>query len=286
MRLTFHKYHGLGNDFALIDARLGSVEFTADRARRLCDRHTGIGADGLLLWTGSTERPRMQVINADGSVPEMCGNGIRCFIKHIADRFAPTAHTLTVETGAGSLACAIARGADGAVASVAVAMGVPSLAPAAVPIARDQPLLNESLELGGHGLRWTAVGVGNPHVVTFDAIEAAARANLAPRVGRNPMFPKGVNVEFAQILAPDAAGAPRLAVDVFERGCGWTQACGTGATATAFAAVQLGLAPSGREIAVRLPGGWLFMTVAQDGMTTMRGPATHVFDGEIELDAA
>lgn len=284
MRLPFHKYHGLGNDFALIDARSLDVDFTGSLGRRLCERHTGVGADGLLLWTGSAERPRMQVVNVDGSVPEMCGNGIRCFVKHIADHFQRGAAEIAVETGAGLLHCGVVRDGRGAVETVAVAMGKPSFEPGLVPIQRATRLFDEAIAGTDPALRWTAVGIGNPHVVTLSAVTQAQRAELGPLLSSHPLFPNATNVEFVQILPPGEGGAPRLQVDVYERGCGWTQACGTGATAAAFAAVRLGALPEGRELAVRLPGGWLGITIEPDGGATMRGPATWVFDGEIDLD--
>ena len=285
MRLRFHKYHGLGNDFALIDARQTVPDLRGEPARLLCDRHRGIGADGLLLWTGSVQAPRMQVINADGSVPEMCGNGIRCFAKHIGDLFATNAAFLDIETGAGLLRCGLHRAADAQVEAVTVAMGRATLDAASVPIARREPLLAGTLDGVEPSLRWTAVGIGNPHVITLDPVQGARRAELGPLLSHHRDFPNATNVEFVQVLDPGADGAPRMRVDVYERGCGWTQACGTGATAAAFAAVQLGAMPAGRAIAVQLPGGWLEISVATDGATTMRGPAVLVYQGEIELES-
>ncbi len=283
MHLHFHKYHGLGNDFALIDARSLTLDFAGDLAVRLCDRHTGIGGDGLLLWTGTAEQPRMQVVNADGSVPEMCGNGIRCFVKHIADHFQRDATSIAVETGAGLLRCGVERGADGKVATVAVAMGRPTFEPRRVPIQGSKPLIDATIDGIDAALRWSAVGIGNPHVITLSPVTLPQRAELGPLLSRHPLFPNATNVEFVQVLAPADDGTPRIQVDVYERGCGWTQACGTGATAAAFAAVRLGVLPEARELAVRLPGGWLGITVGKDDATTMRGPATHVYDGDIDL---
>jgi len=285
MRLAFIKYHGLGNDFLLFDGRDLPFAFAGSLARRLCDRHTGVGADGVLLWTGSVEAPRMQVVNADGSSPEMCGNGLRCFVKFLLDEHAPSRLHLHVATGAGMLLCVAERGPDGGVKTVAASMGLGSYEPAAVPIARTSPLVDEEIEVPGRSLRLTAIGTGNPHGVTFDAVTAEERAQIGPFLSENELFPQRANIEFVQQLGPGEDGTPRLQVDVYERGCGWTQACGTGATAAVLVAARLGMVPSEREVAVRLPGGWLGITAHADGSATMRGPAVEVYRGEVDLDA-
>lgn len=285
MRILFVKYHGLGNDFAVVDARDGELEFAGALGRRLCDRHTGIGADGILLWRGSVDEPYMHVVNADGSVAEMCGNGLRCFVKYLLDFHAPRAAGVAVGTGGGTLTCAVERGADGKVRTVSARMGRASFAPGVIPIARAEPLVDAAIEVGGRALRFTAVNTGNPHAVTFEFLTESDRLALGPQVCALPLFPRQANVEFVKVLGPGEGGMPRLQVDVFERGCGWTQACGTGATAAVVVASHLGLVPVGREVAVHLPGGWLGVTVAADGVATMRGPAVEVYRGEVDLDA-
>ncbi len=280
MLLPFSKYHGLGNDFAVVDARALELTFPGALGAALCDRHRGIGADGVLVWTGSVARPQMTVVNADGSVAEMCGNGVRCFVKHLLDRHLRHVNALEVLTGNGLLPCAVTRDGDGDVATVAVHMGVASHAPERIPLAQTQPLLDQAVIVADRAVRLTALSLGNPHAVTFDPLNAAERARLGPLLGQHPLFPQSANIEFAQVL-PGAT--PRLQVDVYERGCGWTQACGTGATAAAIVAVETGLMPRNREIGVQLPGGWLAIAVADDGQATMRGPAVHVFDGAIDV---
>lgn len=286
MRVKFWKLQGLGNDFALIDARALPLEPLTDAAPRLCDRHFGVGGDGLLLWSGSVAAPRMTVVNADGSVPEMCGNGLRCFVKWLADHQLPEAAEVTVQTGAGALRCAVERGPDGRVTQVQVAMGQAQWQPAQVPLHADQPLLAAALPdlpqpLDGPPLRWTALATGNPHLVTFDRVSAAERLRLGPLLSGHARFPRQINVEFASLVA--GADGPAIHVDVFERGCGWTLACGTGATATVHAAARLGLVPVGQPVAVRLPGGWLSIAVDAEGSATMRGPAREVFEGTLDL---
>jgi diaminopimelate epimerase len=153
-----------------------------------------------------------------------------------------------------------------------------SLAPADVPVRAPAPLRDEPLELGGRTLRWTAVSMGNPHAVTFDD-PGGARSALAPLVQAAAMFPNGVNVGFAHMRGPRA-----LELAVFERGAGWTEACGTGACAAAVAAVETARAPRGEALSVQLPGGTLTIVVPPAGeRISMTGPARHVFDGVLEL---
>ncbi len=278
--LAFSKYHGLGNDFVLVDGRELDVRFPGTVGQKLCDRHRGIGADGVLVWTGSLQKPEMTVVNADGSVAEMCGNGLRCFVKYLLDRHLLDANALTVRTGNGDLHCVAKRDAQGQVATVDVQMGVATFAPAEIPLAHPERMIDQPVVLADCTVRLTALSLGNPHAVTFDSISDTERARLGPLLGGHALFPHQANISFAQVLAGDR---PRMRVDVYERGSGWTLACGTGATASVIAAVETGRLPRNCEIAVKLPGGWLSVTVADDGRATMRGPAVHVYDGVISL---
>lgn len=286
MRVQFWKMQGLGNDFVVFDARGLDLGGLVSVAPRLCDRHFGMGADGLLLWTGTVVEPRMTVVNADGSVPEMCGNGLRCFAKWLGDRHLPLVTQLTVQTDAGPLGCQLLRGDDGRVQTVEVAMGGAEWQPALVPVQSDSPLIQGNFSdlpqpEGSPLLRWTALSTGNPHLVTFDPVSTSDRLALGPLLSSHTRFPRQINVEFAQLVVTDQG--PEIHVDVFERGCGWTLACGTGATATVHAAVKLGLVPADCEIPLQLPGGWLHITVTGLGRATMRGPAADVFDGTVDL---
>jgi len=262
MRIVFSKYEGLGNDFVLVDGLAGGAQLdapmTVAAARQICDRHRGVGGDGVLLLDAPGNRPRMRVINADGSVPEMCGNGIRCVALHLARVGRAASGAFEIDTDAGPhVVRVLERGESGV---VEVAMRAASLHPDEVPVRAPAPLRDEPLELGGPRLRWTAVSMGNPHAVTFDDV-GSARAELAPRVQSAELFPHGVNVGFAQMRGQNA-----LELAVFERGSGWTEACGTGACA------------------VQLPGGTLTIVVPEPGgRVLMTGPARHVFDGEVEV---
>jgi diaminopimelate epimerase len=287
MATRFFKYHGLGNDFLVIDARRGGRNVTAAESIALCHRHHGVGGDGV-LWLGPPAREgvaRLIITNSDGSHAEMCGNGIRCVAKYLADRAGVRGDTLAVETDAGLLACELYRAHDGSVESVRVAMGRPRLERAEIPMkGATARCVDEPLEVGGEPLRITAVSMGNPHAVSFDGLglneDAVERAKrVGPLLEHHPLFPARTNVELARVRS-------RREIDlvVWERGCGITQACGTGACATTVAAILNDRADAGEEVNVHLLGGTLHITVARDlSQVFMRGPATFVFEGESPL---
>ncbi|MBO6940165.1 MAG: diaminopimelate epimerase [Deltaproteobacteria bacterium] len=265
--LRFSKYEGLGNDFIIVD---GAAQVDTERAVELCDRHRGIGADGVLIVNASA--PSMEVINADGSVPEMCGNGLRCVVWHLVreGHFERGAEH-QIQTGAGPHLAKLHGDGD-----VEIWMSAPTLEPKEVPMAADGPRVDAPIEVVGRTLSFTAVGMGNPHAVIFDELTAAERLEYGPQVQAHQWFPAGVNVGFARMV--DGG----LELHVLERGSGWTQACGTGACAAAVAAVETGRAERGTPIRVELPGGALTIVVGEPGeRVRMRGPARHVFDGEL-----
>jgi diaminopimelate epimerase len=288
--LPFAKFEGAGNDFVIVDARSGAwPRDWAALARRLCDRHFGIGADGLLLAVppeaaGALERMRM--FNPDGSESEMCGNGLRCFVRWLVERGDAPNGDLPVETGAGVLVAQVHG--DG---SIAVDMGYPRFAPAEIPLSPEAaagqpengPVLHLPLPLpegagaaGSRSLDVTCVSMGNPHAVCFmDAAQAVMLEVLGPTVERHPAFPARTNFEVCQVIARD-----RLRVRVWERGAGLTLACGTGACAAVVAARLRGLVDE--RVDVELPGGLLH--VVWSGQTVqLSGPAQHVFDGQWQL---
>ncbi len=275
MYLPFYKYEGLGNDFLIIEkGALGGVQLTTEKAIALCDRHRGVGGDGVLVL--DVDAPSMRVINSDGSVPEMCGNGIRCAALHLARRARESALDVTIDTLAGPHSCLVVNrpGAE----SVAVQMAPPSLVPADLPLSSDTPWLDHPLTVYGHAIHLTGVSMGNPHVVTFDEV-GEARFEIGPAIQSDPHFPEGINVGF--VSEHDGS---TLRLDVLERGPGWTQACGTGACAAAVAAVETGRAQREEQLSIRLPGGTLMITVGAPGDTVlMQGPARFVFQGEVDL---
>ncbi len=288
--LPFLKVHGLGNDFVLLDGlsrELPLARLLEPRtAIAICDRHLGVGADGVLLLLpprSAEAQLTMRVLNADGSEAEMCGNGIRCAAKAARDhlpRFAGL-ERLAFDTGAGLLHCDLRLDAEGRVAAVRVDMGRPRLERAELPMRGEGRFVEGALSAGGRELRATAVSMGNPHLVSFvDEDPRPLAEALGPGLEHHPDFPRRVNVEFARLDA-DGAG---LELWVWERGCGITRACGTGACATAVAAVVTGRAREGVPLEVRLPGGPLRIEVAPGlERVLMEGPAVEVFRGELEL---
>lgn len=266
----FFKYHGLGNDFVVLDRRSSGLDVDAETSRRLCDRHFGIGADGVLvILPEAGTAGRMVVHNADGSIAEMCGNGLRCVVKHLGEAAADRPRSLTVATGAGRLTSELDWGSDG-VERVTVAMGPARLEAPILP--NGGPFLREAIE----GVIGTAVSMGNPHLVLLDTPPSEA-ARLGPGLEVHPLFPNRTNVEFVE---PRAAGG--LRVTVWERGVGITLACGTGACATVVAAALDGRSPFDAWVPVELPGGVLDIRVLKDlSQVFLRGPVRLVFSGAL-----
>lgn len=277
MALRFEKWEGLGNDFVIVTPGVADLL----EARAVCDRHRGIGADGLLIVAppSGTTPPSMRVINADGSEPEMCGNGLRCAaLSLVRAGHVKAGATFVVDTGAGPHACEVL---DEKAGIVRVAMRAPSLVPAEVPTTlagEGGAVLDRPIELEGRALAVSCVSMGNPHAVTFDPIDATARAMLGPALeSATSLFPQRVNAGFARLTGPRA-----IELFVHERGAGWTEACGTGACAAAVAAVATGRIPRPGPIDVKLPGGTLTIEVQEPGQPVrMTGPARRVFVGEL-----
>lgn len=282
MKLRFSKYHGIGNDFVVVDGLDPAVaQLDAAKAAAICDRHRGVGADGVLVVG---PEPSMRVWNADGSRAEMCGNGIRCVAVHLArqaqGRGEAGPFEWQIETDAGAHRCVVDALDDDIGATVAVTMAVPSLVPADLPTTASEPLVDSPFELRGIVLGLTAVSMGNPHAITFDDV-GDERRELGPALSTDPRFPEGVNAGFAR---PAKTGGFELFV--FERGSGWTRACGTGACAAAVAVTETGRGSRGEALPVHLPGGTLTITVGTpDEPVLMSGPARHVFDAALDLEA-
>jgi diaminopimelate epimerase len=257
-RVNFEKYEGLGNDFILVDAS-HDQEVTPQRAAQLCDRRFGIGADGVILVLPARAAgcdARMRVLNADGSIPEMCGNGVRCVALHVAQARGMREGIVRVETDAGERACEV--DANG---TVTVDMGI------------VRALGDRTVEVDGRKVVLALADAGNPHAILFGTFARGDVEHLGPRIATHVAFARGTNVEFA------CAVGDGIDLVVWERGVGITLACGTGACATAAVACEKGLATRGRPVTVRLPGGPLEITIADDGRATMRGPAHRVFSG-------
>jgi diaminopimelate epimerase len=283
------KWQGLGNDYLIIEESLLPRPLTPYVIGRLCDRHLGLGADGILL----NARPsgaipeavaRMRVFNPDGGEPEMCGNGIRMFARHLADSGVVTASEFTVETLAGPIRPRLLG--DG---MVRVDMGRARFRSSNIAAARltaDDEVVDAPLQVAGSEYRFTFVDVGNPHcVIVVENPEMFDVAKVGPLIEHHPLFPNRVNVEFVRV-DPDGS----LCMRVWERGVGETQACGTGATAAGVASVRLGLATS--PVVVRLRGGDLTIEVGGEeslageiGLRVfMTGPAEEVYTARLSRD--
>jgi len=265
--VAFEKIEGLGNDFVVIEA---SAAAGLD-AIAICDRHRGVGADGVLLVDPSARS--MRVINADGSRPEMCGNGIRCVMLWLARRgLVRVGETLSIYTDAGPHACTLLEH-DANVARVRVAMRAYSIEPDPALVLADGPRLDAPLPVGNEHVAGSFVSMGNPHFVTFD--QRRHIAELVEAIQTHTIFPARINVGLAEQTGPRA-----IALRVYERGVGYTEACGTGACAAAAAAVETKRIARGEPITVTLPGGALEIEIGERGAPVlMTGPARHVFDG-------
>ena len=276
--MIFWKYHGLGNDFILFEDLEMQAPTDPEVVRRLCDRRTGIGGDGILYIRPDEEGDAfMKIMNSDGSEAEMCGNGIRCVAKHLYDfAIAPT-ERMRINTLAGMKEVTV-KVVDGEVTEASVDMGAPQMECRDMPMDCDGRFVDGVIDVEGVRIVGTAVGMGNPHFVTFQEFDDGQVRELGPIVHSHPLFPKKTNVEF--VRPRDG----RLEVRVYERGAGWTQACGTGACAAAVAAGLKDIAALGRNVTVRLPGGDLTIKVNKDlSMVRMTGPAVRVFQGEMDL---
>jgi diaminopimelate epimerase len=286
--VRFAKYHGLGNDFLVVDLRDARGDKAAavqepSVVRALCDRQFGIGGDGVLaVLPADGADARMRVLNSDGSEAEMCGNGIRCVAKELFDRGGVHKDRITIATGAGTLTCLIEE-RGGSAQTVTVAMGRPRLLRGEIPMTgpAGERCVEQPIEVGGYTLPITTVSMGNPHAIAFVGSRDEARRlaeTVGPAVERHAWFPAKTNSEFAHVVSPR-----EIDLVVWERGCGITLACGTGACATTVAAIVTGRAEEGTEVLVHLPGGDLQITVERGlAGVQMRGPAVHVFDGDFE----
>ena len=275
--MRFWKYQGIGNDFILVDGSDGSLEIDPEWCRRVCDRHYGIGADGVLyVMPGEGTDTTMRIINADGSEAEMCGNGIRCVAKHAYDFGIVDKEVFTIHTLRGDLEATVTI-EDGKVRAVRINMGAPILEGRQVPVLFDGRYIDQPFEALGYKFKANAVSMGNPHFITFDELPEGAIEKLGPVLESHPFFPRKTNVEFCKVEGG------KIHVTVYERGAAWTLACGTGACASTTAAALNGLVPFGEPVDVELPGGWLRITVDPElGYVLMEGPAELVFEGNIE----
>jgi len=278
--ISFVKYHGLGNDFILVDNRQQPEPLiTPEQAILWCDRHFGIGADGVIFaLPGQADTDyTMRIFNSDGSEPEMCGNGIRCLARFIADLEGASAKEIyRIHTLAGVIIPKLEANGQ-----VTVDMGCPRLLAAEIPTtlaAADQQVINRPIEVAGKSWQVTCVSMGNPHCITFvEDVATIPLEAIGPKFEHHPTFPQRTNTEFIEVVSRDY-----LKMRVWERGAGITLACGTGACAALAAGVLNDLCD--RRATVELPGGCLEIEwSAVDQRLYMTGPAQQVFSGTTAL---
>ncbi|MEQ9233321.1 diaminopimelate epimerase [Coleofasciculus sp. E2-BRE-01] len=279
MEFEFTKYHGLGNDFILIDNRSKPDPLiTSEQAVQWCDRNFGIGADGVIFALPGLEGTdySMRIFNADGSEPEMCGNGIRCLAQFLGDlQGVKNSREYRIHTLAGVITPKLEGNGK-----VRVNMSMPQLLASQIPttlVQGDQKVIDVPLEVGGKSWQVTCVSMGNPHCITYvEDVSAIPLELIGPQFEHHSVFPKRTNTEFIQVVRPDY-----IKMRVWERGAGATLACGTGACASVVAGVLTGKCD--RTCTVELPGGCLEIEWSEvDQRIYMTGPAQRVFTGRIE----
>lgn len=277
--MKFTKMQGLGNDYIYVDCTQIDIDNPSEVAKKVSDRHFGIGSDGLVLIMSSDMADfRMRMFNSDGSEAEMCGNAIRCVGKYVYDNKLTDKSTISVETLAGIKILDL-KIENGKVALVKVDMGEPVLLPGQIPVNSEKDrFISEPVKIDGKIYCVTAVSMGNPHAVSYveDVINFPL-FEVGPKMETHQLFPRKINAEFVQVI--DRA---TLKMRVWERGAGETLACGTGACAVLVSSVLNGI--SERTAAIKLLGGDLSVEwSASDNHVYMTGPAVKVFDGEIEV---
>ena len=267
----FAKYHALGNDYLVIEPT-SAGELTSDQIRRICDRHYGVGADGILL--GPYPDPgsdfRLRLFNPDGGEFEKSGNGLRIFSRYLWDRGLVGTQPFTISTPGGMVTSQVHRGGR----SVTVEMGTVSFDSRQIPVSGPaREVLEETIEIDGQKLRYSAATIGNPHcVVLCDHVSAQKAQGLGPLIETDARFPNRTNVQFMSVL-----DRGRIQIEIWERGAGYTLASGSSSCAAAAVAHRLGLCDS--QVAVQMPGGEIDISIHDDYTVTMTGPVTRVCKG-------
>ncbi|WP_320676833.1 diaminopimelate epimerase [Prochlorococcus sp. MIT 1300] len=282
--MNFHKYQGIGNDFIIIDGRLTNLPSGLEQPDKslisgICDRHFGVGADGILLIQSPIGEAdiEMRVLNSDGTEAEMCGNGLRCVIKYLLDQAEiGFAKVCEVKTKAG-----IIRAHADPDRQIVVDMGAPYLEPSKIPTTfkvRSNGLPQEEVIVNGNAMNAVAVGMGNPHmIIIVDDYSEINVERYGKKLENHESFPENTNVHFVNVV-----DSSKLELKVWERGSGITLACGTGACATLVATHLLGI--TGNTANVFLPGGVLSISwPALDGSVFMKGSAEFVYEGHLDL---
>jgi diaminopimelate epimerase len=274
VRLT--KYHALGNDYLVLAPDGPASVLTPALVRRLCDRHRGVGADGILVAGSAAEPFALRIFNPDGSEAEKSGNGLRIFARFLWDQGRVGESPFQVALSGGPVTCQVEAGGR----SVAVDMGRVSFDSAAIPVAgARREVLDEPLDVGGQQLRFSAATIGNPHCVIFrDSPSELEARTLGPLIETHPLFPNRTNVQFVRVVSRF-----RLSLEIWERGSGYTLASGSSSCAAAAVARRLGLCE--RSLTVEMPGGELAIELEADFAARLRGPVTPVAGIEVHPEA-
>jgi len=273
--MIFSKYHGLGNDYIVIDPERETEKLTESRIRRICHRNYGIGSDGI-LWgpfhMDPADTPAVRIFNPDGSEAEKSGNGLRIFARYLYDRGAVSEEAFVISTAGGNVTARVLEGGRG----IAVEMGRVSFDSREIPVEGDpREVIDEPLEIDGERLVVCCATIGNPHCVIFeDNLHTDRVKALGPKIENHPMFPRRTNVQFARV-----ADEKRIDIEIWERGAGYTLASGSSASATAAVARRLGLCAP--EVSVYMPGGILDITIGPDYDIFMSGPVTRIAEGTL-----
>jgi len=272
--MRFSKYHALGNDYLVLSPDEVKGTLAPAQIRLICDRHYGVGSDGVLL--GPLEAPDgdfgLRLFNPDGSEFEKSGNGLRIFSRYLWDRRLVHETPFTILTEGGKVRCQVHKGGKG----VTVDMGRVSFDSRQIPVeGPSREVINEAIIVDGQELRFCAATIGNPHcVVLRDEVTAEEAQKLGPLIEKDPRFPNRTNVQFMKIL-----DRGNIVIEIWERGAGYTLASGSSSCAAAAVAYRLGLCDP--EIAVRMPGGNIEITISRDFLVSMSGPVTKIADGTI-----
>ena len=282
--MKFTKMHGCGNDYVYVNLFEEKIADPAKVSIAVSDRHFGIGSDGLItIGPSDIADFRMRIYNADGSEAEMCGNGIRCVAKYAYDYGIVNKTSISVATKSGIKYLDLTLGKDGKVALVKVNMGAPILTSRQIPVvSTKEQVINEPLHVDGETYHITAVSMGNPHAIVYmDELKNLDIEKLGPKFENHINFPDRINTEFVKVIDRHT-----LQMRVWERGSGETLACGTGACAVAVASTLNGLVDEDKPVTVKLLGGDLqILWNRQENLVYMTGPATTVFDGEIDVSS-
>jgi diaminopimelate epimerase len=270
--MKFALYHALGNDYLVLDPAGVAGELSSDQVQRICDRHCGVGADGILLGPlqGTESDFRLRLFNPDGGEFEKSGNGLRIFSRYLWDRDLVGTQPFSISTPGGIVTSQVHR--DGR--SVTVEMGTVSFDSQQIPVTGPaREVLDETFEIGGRTLRYNAATIGNPHcVILCDRVSAQEAHELGPLIETDPRFPNRTNVQFMAVL-----DRGNIQIEIWERGVGYTLASGSSSCATAAVAHRLGLCDP--QVAVHMPGGVIAISIGGEGIVTMTGSVTKICEG-------